>query len=526
MSKNQKLWAIVLGIILIIGLIVYLVFYFLNRPAQEKDQYSNWQTYENTIHNYTARFPSNWYLHAQGFQPAPPDAIRFANFEKLSKIPDKFTFVQISVSQTEGIISDLSELDSVKNYISDGYISKNITLDSQKAIKLTKDDTENGNWTIVMAVKAKKIYAFNAVLAENSQKTTLSEILDGILNTFKFSITKQTAKNLGIEKAYATPACSVTDAVYWPGSTTGTKNFTNVQNKMGQSYTPTKSTLCQVRFPVRIHPDDNNTTVWLRVKNQADQIIGTTYTYLKSDQTQISFTFSEPIDVIPGQIYRLFLNSAAGENTLMYYTDPGGYIGGEAYFEGYAELEKDFSFLTRAMSVEIGGEEEEEPTEEDQQPGEEAQQAIEPATTKSGIDVSEFFQIPLDQDAPDKPAKLDLLKLRLTGITESYADLGWTKVEDDELGGYILYRGDASKNYHHYIDTGTANEKTIYQLKPTSKYYFVVKTYDKSGNLSQPSNEVQAETLAQGKTWFWWIWIILAVIFAGIFGTYYYKKKT
>lgn len=66
----------------------------------------------------------------------------------------------------------------------------------------------------------------------------------------------------------------------------------------------------------------------------------------------------------------------------------------------------------------------------------------------------------------------------------------WEPNTEVDLAGYIVYYGTASGVYTHEVDVKNTTTFVATDLAEGEEYYFVVKAYDYSGNLSAPSAEV------------------------------------
>ena len=68
--------------------------------------------------------------------------------------------------------------------------------------------------------------------------------------------------------------------------------------------------------------------------------------------------------------------------------------------------------------------------------------------------------------------------------------LEWDPNVDEDLAGYIVYYGTASRNYKYDVDIGDRTSVTISGLVDGEKYYFAVTAYDEEGNESAYSAEI------------------------------------
>ena len=68
--------------------------------------------------------------------------------------------------------------------------------------------------------------------------------------------------------------------------------------------------------------------------------------------------------------------------------------------------------------------------------------------------------------------------------------LEWDSNVEQDLGGYIVYYGTASRDYKYDVDVGDENSCTISNLYSGVTYYFAVTAYDLDGNESDYSAEI------------------------------------
>jgi len=68
--------------------------------------------------------------------------------------------------------------------------------------------------------------------------------------------------------------------------------------------------------------------------------------------------------------------------------------------------------------------------------------------------------------------------------------LAWDAATGSSTVGYRLAYGTTSHTYPNQIDVGNVTEYTVYGLSFGQQYYFAVRAYDATGQLSEYSNEV------------------------------------
>ncbi len=86
-----------------------------------------------------------------------------------------------------------------------------------------------------------------------------------------------------------------------------------------------------------------------------------------------------------------------------------------------------------------------------------------------------------------------LLLVLWSGVTVAGSLIAtWNANQEEDLAGYIVCYGESSGNYTTESDVGNATVYVAEGLNDGQEYYFVVKAYDFSGNVSAPSVEVSA----------------------------------
>jgi Bacterial Ig domain/Fibronectin type III domain len=89
------------------------------------------------------------------------------------------------------------------------------------------------------------------------------------------------------------------------------------------------------------------------------------------------------------------------------------------------------------------------------------------------------------------------LSLMVSLVQAAQVQLSWTAPTTNangtplqDLSGYLLYYGTASRMYSTHVDTGLATSAALSGLTEGQTYYFAVTAYDTLGNESQYSEEV------------------------------------
>jgi len=102
-----------------------------------------------------------------------------------------------------------------------------------------------------------------------------------------------------------------------------------------------------------------------------------------------------------------------------------------------------------------------------------------------------------DMVPPEDPINLTA---EITGNTNGSVVLNWTPNTEEDLAGYQIYYGTESRTYDGKvaaqgvspITTSTFNEFEITGLKDGIEYFFALKAFDNSNNLSEFSEEAVA----------------------------------
>lgn len=97
-----------------------------------------------------------------------------------------------------------------------------------------------------------------------------------------------------------------------------------------------------------------------------------------------------------------------------------------------------------------------------------------------------------DTEAPAAPTGLQSAATQEGGVIQ----LNWNANGESDLAGYRLLYGTASGLHTSTLSVGKVTSHTLRGLDPGSTYYFVLKAFDFSGNLSDPSTEVSARPKA------------------------------
>ncbi len=98
---------------------------------------------------------------------------------------------------------------------------------------------------------------------------------------------------------------------------------------------------------------------------------------------------------------------------------------------------------------------------------------------------------------PERASILGILLLLLGWAAGSHAQkkdfsvvVLWEPNKEEDLAGYRVYYGTASRNYSQVIDVGRQTNCLVRGLEGKTRYYFAVTAYDYSGNESDFSKEV------------------------------------
>ncbi len=80
--------------------------------------------------------------------------------------------------------------------------------------------------------------------------------------------------------------------------------------------------------------------------------------------------------------------------------------------------------------------------------------------------------------------------LLITAFLNNTVIVQWLPNSEQDLAGYKVYYGTASRSYSNVISAGLTTGQSITNLQSGYEYFFAVTAYDTAGNESQYSNEV------------------------------------
>ena len=83
------------------------------------------------------------------------------------------------------------------------------------------------------------------------------------------------------------------------------------------------------------------------------------------------------------------------------------------------------------------------------------------------------------------PVTLVVTEVQSTSVT-----LSWDPNSENDLSGYMVYLGTASGSYRNPVDVGNVTSFDVLNVTEGHTYFFAIKAYDTSTNLSEFSNEV------------------------------------
>ncbi len=512
MKKFLLVLISILATLFVLAAIVLGYFWWQNRASEKKAAIGQGEkVFASQIYKYKLSYPKNLYLLFGEDGSTLPAKLRLANFEKPETKPANNTIFDLIVSEDKDCKA-IKDCAAVKELEGQNYSTKSATLSDTPAVRLT--NLENVSKTVISTLTLfdGKIYRIDfspsTVTAYEESKATYDKILDG----FKF-ITNQEAAFFGTEKAQAATTCNDIDQQYAP-ATKITSEPLRTTNDTGQTFMPAKDTICRVDVDLEnVNPEE--ATLWIYTGSGS----------LLAQKTQAisegwnSFTLDSTISVTPEAEYKIQINilGAAGPKWRAGETGiSNGYPRGHAIVAGFPENDLDFHFKEYySVTTDDGG--------GITDPGTGTTTDGQPKAKPKAATATSVVK---DTTPPKKPFNLNIIKLWLTGLTQTYVDLQWDKVTDEDLAGYLIYYGEKSGDYYYAIDNGTANTIRVKNLLPGGNYYFAARAYDKSSNLSEFSNEVTANLLRNIIINYWWILLILGgVLLTAIIYLIVLKKK-
>lgn len=515
MKKFLQILTAVLAVIFVCALVIWAYYWWQNRNAEKKaTSVEGLKTFESRLHKFKVSYPKDLYMLTTEDTSIFPNRVRIADFENVESKPENNTIYEIDVydDQNTATCTDIKECTLTKEFESQKFTVKPATLDDVPAVQLTNLENIGKNVITVLALWQQKIYRLDlspsTVTEYENSKTTFEKIIEG----FEF-IDNPASTSLFTKRAYAATSCSNIDQQYAPSTMIHAEPL-RTTNDTGQVFMPAQSTLCRIDVELENIAAANQATIWLYSGAGA----------LLAQKTQSisngwnAFVLDSSVNVTPDGEYKIQINilGEAGPKWRGGEAGSGGtYARGYAIMMGFPEHDFDFHFKEYYTTTT------DEPTGNEETGG----TTTTPKTTtknKSATTVPEAKDI----IPPQEPFNLKMLHLWLTGLAETYVDLEWDKVIDGDLGGYLIYYGNKSGDYRYVIDNGTANTIRVYHLLPGGDYYFTTHAYDKSGNLSGPSNEVRVSLIRNVIVNFWWVILILAgALIASIAGLIVVSRK-
>lgn len=529
-TKNMKKFLIViisiLATLFAIALIISGYFWLQNKEASKKANVGeNREVFESRINNYKVSYPENLSILWGENESKLPEKLRLADFEKDDNKPNNNAVFDITVTQDQNC-KIINECAAVKDLEKEKYTSQAITLNGVSAIKLTNLENMGKPVIVTFVLWNGKIYAIsftpsNITSYENSKAT-----YENLVSNFQFLENSKTSF-FAVEKTFAATNCDNIDQQYAPG-TTLTREPLRTTNDTGQTFRPAQNSICKIGVELESVDSGQTATIWLysgggTLLAQKTQAVSSGWNY---------FTLDSAVSVTPETEYviKININGGAGYGRNQWLAGEqgtsNGYSRGHAIIAGYDEQDLDFHFkeyYTTTTDDGGGDDDGDEPTAE---PTITASTESKTKTTAGTAPAAKDTKDTKDTTLPKPPFNLHILHLRLTGLNENYVDLEWDKVSDENLAGYLIYYGIKSGTYYYVIDNGTANNIRIDHLLPGQDYFFVAHTYDKAGNISNPSNEVKASLLHKVITNYWWVLVILGgILLVSIIYLIVLKKK-
>ena len=117
------------------------------------------------------------------------------------------------------------------------------------------------------------------------------------------------------------------------------------------------------------------------------------------------------------------------------------------------------------------------------------------SVSNSSVYYISFLSRIISQFSISLPLKSFLVAVTLIVVFHTSASayqltLEWDSNVEQDLAGYIVYYGTASRDYDYDVDVGDETSCTISNLYSGTTYYFAVTAYDIDGNESDYSAEI------------------------------------
>lgn len=148
-----------------------------------QDETADWQIYTNDTYSYQVKYPADWYYHPSACCPPPPANIRIANVADGVNTPP---YANVLISALTSAGDTLENNSEIASLVDDGYTKTEITVSGQKAYKLERRTLASDNGGSIYIYYKGYFYRLDYGATDLDVYTANQDILDKIINTFKF----------------------------------------------------------------------------------------------------------------------------------------------------------------------------------------------------------------------------------------------------------------------------------------------------------------------------------------------------
>lgn len=255
--------------------------------------------------------------------------------------------------------------------------------------------------------------------------------------------------------------------------TSGGASYTINSVSVGQSFTPTKSTLTSVGLAINTGADIKSVT--LQVRKLSDNSLAASSTTNDGVSALHWMTFAFDNLVLQNTQYKL-VPTTSSTTAVWVFSDEACYAGGVGYDNAGPNNNFDYGFFTEAH-----GDFTTATTTPDSTTGSDTTSTTTTATSSTSTTISTPTTVKAEYDQTAKTVKVS-----------------WGESTTADISGYLIYRStDKSKNYQKVGQTakGTKEYSDDASALTAGEYYYIVKAY-KNNEVSASSNVATVSIIA------------------------------
>lgn len=145
-------------------------------PSQAENEFSDWETYNNQIHNFEIKYPKNWTLQKE--VGVPPSTV-------IGRRWDDNGYCSLNLLIVENNVDSSAEMDW---YRKNGYKEESYNIAGMSGTKFSKFPVENSGPVGVIYFKGNSDRI--DMVASEDKRQECTKIFDGMISSFKFTESK------------------------------------------------------------------------------------------------------------------------------------------------------------------------------------------------------------------------------------------------------------------------------------------------------------------------------------------------